>query len=201
MTIPASNEIVQFMHCGLCIDSMPNGYSPRDWAALEVGWTALGFQVWCKRHGCNVIHVNFEGSKHPANVNYDVKVGVVWPPPPPSEHTPKLSVLNAKLLKVLLPTLDEETANYIGEAIEKYDTLRAENEKLIKVIEDRGHAFQEAQNRTLIKNEKLREWLKKIAEAGLTITTNQVPYPLRVSVQFLRDMANEALSVKEGEAR
>lgn len=65
--IPATNEILQFIHCGLCLDSLPKGKSPRSWAQLEVGFTKLGFQVWCKRHEANVMHVDFEGAKHPAN--------------------------------------------------------------------------------------------------------------------------------------
>jgi hypothetical protein len=65
--IPIDNKIESFFHCGLCINEMPAGTSPQEFAELECGWTALGFQVWCKRHGVNVIHIDFEGAKHPAN--------------------------------------------------------------------------------------------------------------------------------------
>jgi hypothetical protein len=65
--IPAELSIKLFMHCSQCLDEKPGDISPRDFAMLEIGWTALGFQVWCKRHGCNVCHVDFEGHKHPAN--------------------------------------------------------------------------------------------------------------------------------------
>lgn len=34
---------------------------------LQHGWTPIGFQVWCTRHNANVVHVDFEGVKHPAN--------------------------------------------------------------------------------------------------------------------------------------
>ncbi|MEY9493800.1 hypothetical protein [Bradyrhizobium elkanii] len=61
------NEIGTFLHCGLCLHELPAGTSPRDYAALEVGWTPQGLQVWCQRHDCNVLHVDFEGQKHPAN--------------------------------------------------------------------------------------------------------------------------------------
>lgn len=64
--IPKTNEIKLFMHCGLCMAEMPAGQSPRDWAQLEMGWTPIGFQVWCKRHDCNVLHVDFQGQKFPA---------------------------------------------------------------------------------------------------------------------------------------
>ena len=67
MTIPLTNEIWMFFHCGLCIAEIPNGISPRDWMRLEIGWTVQGFQVWCKRHDCNVVHMDFESHKHPAN--------------------------------------------------------------------------------------------------------------------------------------
>jgi hypothetical protein len=66
--IPATNEIRMFFHCRKCIGSIPPGQSPRTWARLEVGFTKLGIQVWCKRHECNVAHIDFEGQTHPANL-------------------------------------------------------------------------------------------------------------------------------------
>lgn len=65
--IPVTKAIEAFMHCGLCLLEKPRGTSPAEWARLEVGWTPFGFQVWCRRHDCNVMHVDFEGTKHPAN--------------------------------------------------------------------------------------------------------------------------------------
>lgn len=65
--ILATNEIKLFLHCARCLAERPENRSPRDWAQLEVGWTELGLQVWCKRHELNVLHVDFEGMKHPAN--------------------------------------------------------------------------------------------------------------------------------------
>lgn len=62
------NLIEQYAHCGLCLDERPNNVSPRDWAQLEVGFTDIGLQVWCKRHECNVMHIDFEGQKHPADL-------------------------------------------------------------------------------------------------------------------------------------
>lgn len=55
--------IVQFFHCGLCIQEKPDDLSPREWSRNEVGWTAQGLQVWCMRHDCNVIHIDFEGRR------------------------------------------------------------------------------------------------------------------------------------------
>lgn len=66
-TIPVTNEISAFFHCIHCLKTKPNGISPRAWVSIEAGWTPLGFQVWCKRCEMNVIHMDFEGQKHPAN--------------------------------------------------------------------------------------------------------------------------------------
>jgi hypothetical protein len=65
--LPATNEIQQFFHCGLCLKEKPLGVSPREWAQLEVGWTPFGVQIWCRRHECNIAHIDFEGIQHPAN--------------------------------------------------------------------------------------------------------------------------------------
>lgn len=62
------NEITGYIHCAKCLDDCPDEYSPRLWMDLEVGWTVNGFQVWCKRHDCNVLHVDFEGVVHPAEI-------------------------------------------------------------------------------------------------------------------------------------
>lgn len=62
------NQIFQFFHCTLCLEEKPSDISPRDYAQLEMGFTELGIQVWCKRHECNVVHIDFEGATHPANL-------------------------------------------------------------------------------------------------------------------------------------
>jgi len=62
-----SNQISVFLRCAVCLTELPANTSSREWAQLEVGWTNLGLQVWCKRHECNVMHIDFEGRKHPAN--------------------------------------------------------------------------------------------------------------------------------------
>ena len=60
-------SIHAYQHCKRCMEEMPAGISPQEWAQLEMGWTLIGFQVWCKRHNCNVAHVDFQGMTHPAN--------------------------------------------------------------------------------------------------------------------------------------
>ena len=64
--IPSENSIQAFLHCRRCVESIPKGHSPQSWSALSVGWTELGFQVWCNRHDINILHVDFEGQVHPA---------------------------------------------------------------------------------------------------------------------------------------
>jgi len=70
--IPNTNKIITFLHCRLCTDELAMGeieLSPRDYAELEVGFTKIGLQIWCRRHECNVVHVDYEGRKLPANID------------------------------------------------------------------------------------------------------------------------------------
>lgn len=59
--------IRMYLHCVICLEEIPDGMSPQEWTSLEVGWTKEGLQVWCKRHECNVVHIDFEGHQHPAD--------------------------------------------------------------------------------------------------------------------------------------
>jgi len=76
--IESDNKIQSYFHCGLCVKEsleiiskkeFKKGQSPRDFVQLEIGWTKIGIQIWCKKHDCNVIHLDFEGHQHPANIN------------------------------------------------------------------------------------------------------------------------------------
>lgn len=67
--IPPTNQITGFIHCKLCITSLPVGQSPQSYARLGVGFTPAGLQVWCERHNVNVVHIDFEGRQHPANLD------------------------------------------------------------------------------------------------------------------------------------
>ncbi len=58
--------IKHFLHCAECIKEMPKGVSPKEWSQTQTGWTVRGIQVWCNRHNSNVLHMDFEGAKHPA---------------------------------------------------------------------------------------------------------------------------------------
>jgi hypothetical protein len=68
--IEITNEIQAYLHCKLCVDEqrspLGRGTSPSTYSRLAVGWTKRGLQVWCERHEVNVLHVDFEGHKHPA---------------------------------------------------------------------------------------------------------------------------------------
>lgn len=76
--IPCTNEIRTFFHCANCAPFRPPGVSLREWAQLEVGFTTLGIQVWCKRCEKNVVHTDFEGQKHPANQFPDPATEKKW---------------------------------------------------------------------------------------------------------------------------
>lgn len=58
--------IVQYIHCAKCVKEIPEGVSPKDFQSVEVGFTVEGLQVWCKRHQINIVHIDFEKTKHPA---------------------------------------------------------------------------------------------------------------------------------------
>ena len=61
-----ASEIQMFFQCALCFEELPEGMSPQEYSITESGWTEKGFQVWCQRHNANIIHMDFEGYKHPA---------------------------------------------------------------------------------------------------------------------------------------
>ena len=74
--IPATNEIVQYLHCKLCIEELEGilrrtgqPTSPQTYSRYSGGFSAIGVQLWCNRHQVNVAHVSFEGAVHPANLN------------------------------------------------------------------------------------------------------------------------------------
>lgn len=58
--VPPTNDIGAFIHCKKCMEEAP------DYQQLEVGWTEQGLQVWCPIHDMNIIHIDFEGHRHPA---------------------------------------------------------------------------------------------------------------------------------------
>lgn len=69
------NCIGHFIHCTMCMDEMPGDRAPGAYARLNVGFTRRGLQVWCVRHDANVVHIDFEGARHPAEVDAAVREG------------------------------------------------------------------------------------------------------------------------------
>lgn len=65
--ITNTRVIQMFLNCALCLKERPAGESMESWSRINVGFTALGVQVWCVRHDCNVVHIDFQGQQHPAN--------------------------------------------------------------------------------------------------------------------------------------
>lgn len=67
--------ITAYIHCGKCIEEWKTergaGESPASYARLSVGFTRQGLQVFCARHEVNVVHIDFEGAKHPADTGLD----------------------------------------------------------------------------------------------------------------------------------
>lgn len=66
MAIERTNVIGMFLHCKRCIEERPTTVTPKAWARLSVGYTKRGIQIWCDRHEINVMHMDFQGHKHPA---------------------------------------------------------------------------------------------------------------------------------------
>lgn len=76
MTIPNTLSIHKYFNCGKCMDELPEGQSPQDYKRLDVGFTDLGLQVWCIRHDCNVVHINFDLMTMNSTIPVDVPVSV-----------------------------------------------------------------------------------------------------------------------------
>jgi hypothetical protein len=66
--IPETNEIQMYLHCAQCLREKPPNVSPQEWARVQAGWTTQGIQIWCVRHDKNVMHMDFEGAKHPGTM-------------------------------------------------------------------------------------------------------------------------------------
>lgn len=67
--ISSDNCIQSYFHCRRCVLERPKGFTGKKWPQLlEVGFTPIGLQVWCKRHNLNIAHIDFEGQQHPANL-------------------------------------------------------------------------------------------------------------------------------------
>ena len=58
------NNIRDYILCTECQKEYESGMtdssSLQDYSKLDVGFTDIGIQVWCKRHQTNVCHIDFE---------------------------------------------------------------------------------------------------------------------------------------------
>lgn len=69
----AEPQITAYMHCSKCLEERPADQSPQEFADLSVGFTREGLQVFCNRHQLNVVHIDFQGVRHPALMDVEGK--------------------------------------------------------------------------------------------------------------------------------
>ena len=59
------NSITEAVVCRKCADELEQGLSDmgslQRQSSLDVGFTEIGLQVWCRRHHLNVVHIDFAG--------------------------------------------------------------------------------------------------------------------------------------------
>ena len=71
-------ELMELLHCieqpivcSRCADDVAEGragpVSMAEYMRLDVGFSAKGLQVWCRRHEANVVHIDFEGRELPTD--------------------------------------------------------------------------------------------------------------------------------------
>lgn len=69
--ISNENSIKMYLHCEMCVKELiaiSEKYGPQSpglYSRLDVGYTIIGLQVWCRRHNVNVIHIDFKGNNLP----------------------------------------------------------------------------------------------------------------------------------------
>ena len=65
------NGIEQNIICSKCetefLLGSTDSRSLQDYSRLDIGFTSIGVQVWCRRHDANVVHVDFAGQKPTAD--------------------------------------------------------------------------------------------------------------------------------------
>ena len=59
------NGIEQNIICSKCetefLLGSTDSRSLQDYSRLDIGFTSIGVQVWCRRHDANVVHIDFAG--------------------------------------------------------------------------------------------------------------------------------------------
>ena len=65
------NGIEQNIICSKCetefLLGSTDSRSLQDYSRLDIGFTSIGVQVWCRRHNANVVHIDFAGQKPTAD--------------------------------------------------------------------------------------------------------------------------------------
>ena len=65
------NGIEQNIICSKCetefLVGSTDSRSLQDYSRLDIGFTNIGVQVWCRRHDANVVHIDFAGQKPTAD--------------------------------------------------------------------------------------------------------------------------------------
>lgn len=79
MAISNKLEIFSYCICSKCFEEWEAtrpGVSPSEFGRLNVGFTPppAGLQVWCVRHNVNVMHIDFQGQQHPADLSCEEAV-------------------------------------------------------------------------------------------------------------------------------
>jgi hypothetical protein len=65
-----SLNIDSYVACTKCAEEVADiepKISLQDYAAIDVGFTNWGLQVWCRRHQVNIVHIDFGGAQLPAD--------------------------------------------------------------------------------------------------------------------------------------
>ena len=61
------NNIKEPIVCETCFREYEALQNPdinlRDFIQIDVGFTEIGIQLWCKRHNKNICHIDFEGKR------------------------------------------------------------------------------------------------------------------------------------------
>ena len=65
------NGIEQNIICSKCetefLLGSTDSRSLQDYSRLDIGFTGIGVQVWCRRHDANVVHIDFADQKPTAD--------------------------------------------------------------------------------------------------------------------------------------
>lgn len=132
-------EIRGYAHCVKCIKEKPRDQSPAEWARYAVGSTMAGIQVWCMRHNCSIVHVQYkpyiaalelalkgaEQHEHGPDCEHDHEEPMDQPEPPSDELLYAVKELGATIeaMKEDLEKGITDPANTYEHVIELYGTL------------------------------------------------------------------------------